>query len=692
MTFEHTAWFIALLILPLILVGSIWTYRSRRKAWDKLVSPRLRSKLVITTSHWRTWVSLALSLLGLLLLIISLARPQAGHEEQEERIRGRNILIAVDTSRSMRVTDVKPSRLDAARALCFELLDALPNDRIGIIAFANSTHILAPLTIDHSALRETVEQMDHDNIPEGGSNISNVVAESLKVFKETGQRSNALIIISDGEDHGPSITAAAEDASTDDIPVIAIAVGTDDGGLIPDNRQTDGKFRDRNNKPVLSRMNPKSLRHLAKATNGRFAILSSQQNVSPLILNTLNSLESSEMESRIKRIPNERYQWFLAPAFFLLLSSALIHMRFSKANWRNTSTALITFSFFLISFGHSKANSLNEAQSSYSKEDYESSELSFSEAINNYKSVDPKESNPITSSIKGLVTGQKTKDLPNLYFGRGSTRYKQGNFKDARTDFSKALLSQNKDLQKEAHYNLGNTLFKQGDATLSKLQQEQTESGDLDGVIKRWKESTEHFESSLSLDSSNENAKQNLAYVKKRLEELKQQQQEKKKQEQQKEDQEKKDGEGKDQEKKDQKQDDKKSDQDQQKSGENNKPGDQDQENKKEGEGEKGEEKKDGKSGDQEKKDQENKPGEQNEEQEKPGEDRKDQSQEQEGSNGNQSQQKNQQGPSQLLKEGPREEETPEQYAQRILKEGADMKKNVQRKENYRERTPDKNW
>ncbi len=655
-------------------------------AWEKIISPRHKSKLAITTSHWRTWVSLGLAILGLALTIAALSRPQAGAREEEERIQGRNILIAVDTSRSMRVTDVKPSRLDAARTLCFELLEKFPNDRIGIIVFANGPHMLAPLTVDHDALRETIEQLDHNNIPEGGSNVSRAVEMAIKTFKETKERNNGLVIISDGEDHGPKIAEAAADADNADMPIAAVAVGTDDGGLIPDSEQNDGQYRDqKTGKPVLSRMNPEALKTLAERSSGKFIKLNTKQDIASLVSSAFGSIENKEMETRTRRIPNEKFQWFLGAGIASLFASIFVKIRRKRATW-SPATA-VAISLFLLSLTEQvKADNLTQAIEASKAKDYKKAEELFTQAIEDYKKADveSKEVNPIASLVNKSATGHNRKNLPNIYFGRGEARYKQNKFEDANKDFSKALLSDNKILLENSHFHLGNATYRQGEGVLKSKDAEDDKRDDKaktkdkrTRAIHLLGNAIQHYDDSIKYDGPNKkNAETNRDKVKKRLEELKKQQEQQEKEDQQKKDQDKKKKDGKG---------DKKENKDQ------NDKGDQ---QKKDGEGDKPGDKKDpSKEGDQQDKKNQDGSDKQNE-QDKQGQGDKQKDQQGKGSAGDKEQQKRevQKRQAELMKEGPRDGETAQQYAQRVLKEGSDMQGNVRRKTQFRERNPDKDW
>ena len=156
MNFLHPGWLALLLILPFILLGAILAFRSQRQVWKKMVAPRLHKQLVTTSSQTRRWIGLALGLCGCALIIAALSRPYVGETTTTEQIASRNIIIAIDTSTSMLVRDGAPDRMSTAKAMAIEVLQAFPEDRVGIIAFSGTAVLMAPLTVDHGAVQETI--------------------------------------------------------------------------------------------------------------------------------------------------------------------------------------------------------------------------------------------------------------------------------------------------------------------------------------------------------------------------------------------------------------------------------------------------------------------------------------------------------------------------------------------------------
>lgn len=527
MSFLHPGWLLLGLILPLVLLGAVLAHRTRGKAWQKLVAPRLRQQLVQEEPQARRWISLSLGLLGCALLIIVIARPYMGKTTATEQIHTRNILIAVDTSRSMLVRDGSPDRMASAKAMALEITRALPNDRIGVIVFSGTSVLLAPLTIDHASVSETIGQLDTEVIPSGGSHLPSAAQIALKTFDKIGHHSNALIIISDGEDHSQAVEAVAEQIRDSKLAVSTVAVGTVDGGMIPDARQPDGKYRDTRGNAVHSHMIPEALKKLASAGGGTYTEASAT--APAVIRDSLAFLESNQQKGRQIALPNEQYPWFLIPAILCLIASMLIRSHlFTPAKAAPLAACLIV----LLTPQHSRAASdLDRASRAYQKEDYTAAMESFEKALDHTQGEDRRA----------------------VQFSIGSTAYRLEDWPRASRYFSKSLLSSNDKLRESSHYNLGNTLFQSAwslfkpaeDTDPPQADNKDTETfqvENLTAAITQLEDCISHYDAALHLNHDHQDALHNRTEAEKLLKQLKEQQ--KKEQEKQQNDGQPKQGEG----------------------------------------------------------------------------------------------------------------------------------------------------
>ena len=201
MSFLYPYVLIALLLPLLLAVLGIVAHRHARQGWQRLVAPAHRAELVRRPPLWRTVLPAVLGLLALCFTIIAAARPINGYSESGAVSSGRNLIIALDVSRSMETTDVTPSRLEEARSAAYELINALPTDKIGLIVFSGEADLVVPLTYDHNALKETLYNANRDWVSMGGTNFGLVLKRAMQDFERSApDGTNALVILSDGED------------------------------------------------------------------------------------------------------------------------------------------------------------------------------------------------------------------------------------------------------------------------------------------------------------------------------------------------------------------------------------------------------------------------------------------------------------------------------------------------------------
>src|SRR2546421_671719 len=167
MSFGAPEWLWGLLLIPLLIALFVRAERRGLRRLQEFVSARLLPQLAGTVNRPRRLVKFALQLLGLSLAVVSLAQPRWGYTFQDVKRKGLDLLIAVDTSRSMLSNDVQPNRLDRVKLATQDLINELQGDRVGLIAFAGRAFLQAPLTIDYEAATESINDLDTKTIPEG---------------------------------------------------------------------------------------------------------------------------------------------------------------------------------------------------------------------------------------------------------------------------------------------------------------------------------------------------------------------------------------------------------------------------------------------------------------------------------------------------------------------------------------------
>src|SRR5213082_3256409 len=190
MSFGAPAWLWGLLVIPLLIALFVSSEQRGLKRLQEFVSARLLPQLAGTVNRPRRMLRFALQLLGLALAIVSLAQPRWGYTFEDVKRKGLDLLIAVDTSRSMLSNDVQPNRLERVKLVSQDLINELQGDRVGLIAFAGRAFLQAPLTIDYDAVFEAIRDLDTKMIPEGGTNISSAIDLATQSFGKSDRESS----------------------------------------------------------------------------------------------------------------------------------------------------------------------------------------------------------------------------------------------------------------------------------------------------------------------------------------------------------------------------------------------------------------------------------------------------------------------------------------------------------------------
>ena len=304
MSFGAPQLFWALLALPVLILAFL---RAEKKSAERLrlfVSARLLPELAGQVNRWRRVFRFLLQLLALALAIVSLAKPRWGYSVEEAHRRGIDLLIAVDTSRSMLSNDVQPNRLDRVKLSTQDLINQLEGDRVGLIAFAGRAFIQAPLTIDYGAVVEAIRDLNTETIPEGGTNISDAIDLAGKTFGKSATGNRALIIFTDGEDLNGDAVRAAKAAADQGVRIFTVGVGTPQGSLIPiKSEDAETAFvKDEKGQVVKSKLDEKRLREIAETTGGIYLHLENNtRTMQQLVAEGIARMQAGDIDVRLNR-------------------------------------------------------------------------------------------------------------------------------------------------------------------------------------------------------------------------------------------------------------------------------------------------------------------------------------------------------------------------------------------------------
>lgn len=520
LSFER-AWVLnALWLLPLAVALFWWAEKRRRSAISRIVAPKLRALLAGNTSPLRRWFRAACILAALALLIAALAGPFLGYDTLEVPHRGRDVVIAVDVSRSMMAQDVPPTRLDRAKLFVEDLVGELGADRLGLVAFAGSAFLQAPLTLDHGAVLAAVDELDTTLIPKGGTNIAAAIGAADEAFGKAEGFYRAVIIVSDGEELSADGVAAAKKAAAQGIRIFTVGVGSPGGAEIPDGA---GEFiRDPDTgKIVHSKLDEARMKEIAGATGGFYTRLDDKA-AARIAAEGIGKMSEGDIMANTSRRPIERYQWPLGAAIALLMLQAMVGERRRRRAWV-TAVALVALL-------PSAASAAPAGIAAYEQGNYEAARKAFESRLR----MEP--------------------GSPTLQLDAGTAAYRLKDYDKASQYFSRAALAEDATLRSAAEFNFANTLFRQGEGQQDKAKK-----------ITDWKEAVAKYDAALKTRPNYTEAKENKERVeqliketekeqKKEEEQQKQEQKKDQKQDQQKKDQQQQGGDSKDQQQKNQQQ------------------------------------------------------------------------------------------------------------------------------------------
>ena len=299
--------------------------RRRRNALAQLIDPAMLPVLAPAWNPARAKSRLALRILALAMLVLALARPQWGFHWEDVRRKGLDLMVVLDTSRSMMASDIKPSRLQQAKWGIRDLLRNLHGDRVGLVPFAGSSLLQCPLTIDYAAFTMTLDDIYSGIIPRGGTAIEQALRTAIAGFPASSAADRVILLITDGEDHEGDPLKLLPELKEKNIRVYTIGIGTLAGEMVPAGDGQGAYFKDRQGQIVKTVLHEDVLQKLALDTGGTYVRSAPGDTGLERVFNeSINNLKRSEQETRTAKIFEERFVWPVAAAFLLLAWEALL--------------------------------------------------------------------------------------------------------------------------------------------------------------------------------------------------------------------------------------------------------------------------------------------------------------------------------------------------------------------------------
>jgi Ca-activated chloride channel family protein len=510
MHFADPQWLlIGLVTVTLLAFLLVRAERLKTRALALLQGARLGLRAA-SPSPLRRWLRVVVATLAVAMGFVALARPQRGMRWETLERNGIDLLVVVDTSKSMDADDVKPTRLERAKLAIRDLVDRFPGDRIGLVAFAGDAFVQSPMTLDHGALLESVDALDTSVIARGGTNIGRGIDVATEALATEPGRQKVMVLVTDGEDLEGEGLAEAKQAAAAGITIDAVGVGTLAGELVParDARGAAvGVVRDDKGAPVRSHLDEAGLQAIAASAQGTYRPLGADgRGLDRLYDESLATITHAETSSRTHRVYSE---WFEIPLGLALLGVALEALL--ERRWRGLAVksrrargiapvmAAAAAGILALGVSTSALASVESAAKAYAAGRFDAAAKEFDEE-----------------------SARKPKDA-RLAFNAGDAAYRAGQYDAADAAFKRALAAGDPKLQQQVLYNDGDVLYRSGEA-LKPEEREQT--------ITKWKAAIEAYDGAIALDSKDADARYNRDFVKRKLDALEQQ----KKQEQKKDD------------------------------------------------------------------------------------------------------------------------------------------------------------
>ena len=319
-----------LYLLPLVFVIPLVyavLMRVRRRKLRKIGDEALVRQLMPSWSGAKGWWRTILFSLAFGCFVLGLARPQIGAKLSQRKTRGAEIMICLDLSNSMLAQDYSPDRLSRAKLAISRLVDKLQGDRIGLVIFAGSSFVQLPITTDYVSAKMFLNSINTESVPVQGTAIGDAILTAAKGFSAQSEKSRAIIVITDGENHEDDPVDAARQAAELGIKVYTIGVGSLRGQPISKNGEL---MKDKDGNIVVTRLDEGTLKQVAAAGNGAYIHAGNDEFGLNPIITDLRNLEEEEFDSVVFEEFDEQYMYCFAAALVLFVMEMLIGERRAK--------------------------------------------------------------------------------------------------------------------------------------------------------------------------------------------------------------------------------------------------------------------------------------------------------------------------------------------------------------------------
>ncbi len=316
-----------LLLVPVIPVVYAIGRRIRRRRIAAIGDPKLIAQLMPSWSSAKGWWRVILFTIAFAFFAIGLSRPLIGAKLSQREAKGAELMICLDVSNSMLARDYSPDRLSRAKLAISSLVDKLEGDRIGLVIFAGSSFVQLPITSDYVSAKMFLNSIDTQSIPIQGTSIGDAIMTAAKGFSAQSEKSRAIILITDGENHEDNAIEAAKTAADVGIRVYTIGVGSGEGQPIPMNGEL---LRDKDGNIVVTKLDEEGLKKIASVGKGAYVRAGNEEFGLNPIIEDISRMEDERFSSIVFEEYDEQYMYFFAVALFFFILEMLVGERKAK--------------------------------------------------------------------------------------------------------------------------------------------------------------------------------------------------------------------------------------------------------------------------------------------------------------------------------------------------------------------------
>jgi Ca-activated chloride channel family protein len=325
--FAQAQYLFLILLIPVFFLLQALVFRLRTRRIRKFGDEELVRQLMPSYSKSKVWVRLVLFSIGFFFFVIGLSRPQIGAKLREHETKGAEIMIVLDVSNSMLAEDYSPNRLERAKLAISRLVDKLRDDRIGLVVFAGNSFVQLPITTDYVSAKMFMGSISTESVPIQGTAIGEAINTAMRSFSAQSEKSRAIIVITDGENHEDDPVAAAAQAAELGVRVFTIGVGSPEGKPIP----MDGELlKDKDGNIVVTRLDESVLQEVADSGNGLYVRAGNSEFGLNPIIDDIRKMEDEKYSSIVFEEYDEQFMYFMGIALLFFVIEMLIGERRSK--------------------------------------------------------------------------------------------------------------------------------------------------------------------------------------------------------------------------------------------------------------------------------------------------------------------------------------------------------------------------